>query len=78
MTYRLNPDIKMIVSPVILMIGAESQEYPNGAALAEIAFEKNYLITTVSACEGKVILTIEENTQINDTSWSKEEVSFFE
>lgn len=79
MTYKLNPDVRKIVSPVVLMIGSERREYPDGTALSEVSFEKSYMISSLSADGGSIVLTVEENPQINDTSWAKgKPVSFFD
>ena len=40
MTYRLDPEVRKIISPVVLLVDGESRAYPNGAALAELTFEK--------------------------------------
>lgn len=79
MTYKLNPEVKKIASPILLLIDGESKEYPNGAALSELTFEKDYLISTLAAKDGVIVMTLEENTQINDTAWANgKTVSFFD
>lgn len=79
MTYKLNPDVKKITSPVVLVVDGVQQEYPNGMALSEVSFEKQYLVSSLSAQDGKVVISIKENMQINDTSWANgKPVSFFD
>ena len=79
MTYKLNPDVKKITSPVVLVVDGVQQEYPNGMALSEVSFEKQYLVSSLSAQDGKVVISIKENMQINDTSWANgKPFSFFD
>lgn len=79
MTYRLNPEVKKIASPILLLVDGESKEYPNGTALSELTFEKAYLISALTAKDGMIVVTLEENTQINDTAWANgKAVSFFD
>lgn len=79
MTYKLNPEVKKITSPVVLMIDGEQQEYPDGLTLSEVYFQKQYFVSSLSAQDGKVVLSLKENTQINNITWAKgESVSFFD
>lgn len=79
MTYKLNPWVNLIVSPVVVRIGTQMQELPNGTAAAEMVFEKSVVITAVEACDGKVVLRVEKNRKVNDSEWSDgDEVSYFE
>ena len=39
MTYKLNPELKKIQSPLVLLIDGEKTEYENGNALTEQIFE---------------------------------------
>lgn len=79
MTYKLNPEVRKITSPVTLVIGGETRNYPNGEALTELTFDKRYRITSLSAQGGEVVLNLEENKQVNDTAWNNDKkVSFFD
>ena len=78
MTYKLNPELRKISSPIILQGAGANQEYPNGSALAEASFSKNYIVEDVSAKDDSVIVTVSENKQICPINWAGEEaVSFF-
>ena len=80
MTYKLNPEVRKIISPVALTFGdgADEQRFPNGEALANAEFDKNYCIEAVSARDDCVVLTVQENRAVNTMNWAGEEaVSFF-
>lgn len=82
MTYRLNPEVRKITSPIILSFsdGREDQQFQDGASLADAVFCRNYLLESLSARNGYVVLTVRENDQINATDWADGEVaerSFF-
>lgn len=77
MTYKLNPEVSKIKSPVLLRIkGVESSElYADGAELANATFEKNYVVRSLVARENVIVLTVEENRRINATNWIGEEMT---
>lgn len=82
MTYRLNPEVRKITSPIILSFGngREDRQFQDGASLADAVFGKNYLIESLSARDGSVILTVRENDQLNamsQTDGKAVERSFF-
>ena len=80
MTYKLNPEVKKITSPITIKFdGADDVlNFANGVALAEADFDKNYLIESVSAKDGSIEITIRENDMVNVVNWVGEEaVSFF-
>ena len=80
MTYKLNPEVKKITSPIkITFDGSDSVlNFANGAALADADFEKNYLIDSVSAKDNLIEITLRENDMVNVVNWVGEEaVSFF-
>lgn len=80
MTYKLNPEVKKIVSPITVRFDGVDDVlvFANGIALAEANFEKNYLIESVSARDGTIEITIRENDMVNALNWVGEEaVSFF-
>ena len=61
------------------MIDGVPREYPNGEAISEMSFDKDYLITSMAANDGRVVLKLEENTLINDVSWNDgKPASFFD
>lgn len=80
MTYKLNPEVKKITSPIIIKFDGSEEvlSYEDGAALAEADFEKNYLIDSVSAKDSSIEITLRENDKVNVVNWVGEEaVSFF-
>ena len=80
MTYKLNPEIAKIVSPVVLIIDGAEIICEDGAEAAEMTFEKYYVIETISARANAVFICLKENDRINEISWIGEEAvnaSFF-
>ena len=78
MTYKLNPELSKISCPIILRGAGDDQEYPNGTALTEQSFHKNYIVENISAKSDAVIITVTENRQTIPIGWVGEEVvSFF-
>ena len=75
MTYRLDPEVRKITSPVIVSFndGREDERYEDGAALADAVFCKNYLIESIAARNGSFVLTVRTNDQINAIDWIGEE-----
>lgn len=67
MTYKLDPEVRKITSPIILSFrdGREDERFQDGATLADAVFRRNYLIESLSAWNGYVVLTVRENDQIN-------------
>ena len=77
MTYKLNPIIEKIVSPVsIVLPGNEMREYRDGAEAAADTFKSNYQIKSISTDGGTVIIRLAEAVT-PDTTWIGEEQSFF-
>ena len=79
MTYKLNPEIGKISAPVTLIIDGRELEYDNGSVAVDTAvFDKWYLIDEVNVKNGRILIYLKENTQINNTNWcGEEQVSFF-
>lgn len=82
MTYRLDPEVRKITSPIILSFsdGREDERFQDGAALADAVFSRNYLIESLSAWNGSVVLTVRGNDQAAVMNWVGEEtveMSFF-
>lgn len=79
MTYKLNPEVSKIKSPVILRIeGGESSVdkiYADGAELANAIFEKNYVVRSLAAQGDVIVLTVSENLCVNNTNWIGEEMA---
>ena len=80
MTYKLNPGVRKIISPVTLIFsdGADEQRFSDGTALADALFQKNYCMEAISAKDDHIVLTVKENGAVNSMNWVGEEaVSFF-
>lgn len=77
-TYRINQSVGIIKSPVDVLIGEHCLHFENGKELASAAFDKNYLISSITAKADHIVIILEENKRVNDISWvGKEAVSFF-
>ena len=80
MTYKLNPDVKKITSPIKIKFDGSEEvlNFEDGAALAEADFEKNYLFDSVSAKDSSIEIILREKDMVNVVNWVGEEaVSFF-
>ena len=81
MTYKLNPALSKIQSPLLLLIDGEETEYRNGKALAEQVFEKNYLVDSISAKADRIVISLTENPNAtpNGDLWNHDpdSLSFF-
>ena len=76
MTYKLNPIIEKIVSPVSIVLPSEQREYRSGAEAAADTFSRNYQIESITAEGSVVIVSLVENEGVSST-WIGEEQSFF-
>ena len=84
MTYKLNPEVSKIKSPVILQIengeSSANKIYADGTELANTVFEKHYVVVSLVAQKSSILLTVRENRTVNNTNWIGEEMtecSFF-
>ena len=77
-TYKLNPDLKIITSPVVLCLPVGTQmQFANGKEAAESTFDTRYLLNTLHAEDCTVVITLKE-AKLLDINWTGEEaVSFF-
>ena len=78
MTYKLNPEIGKIESPVILCLpSGERRRYRNGMEVTEAVFDHKYLIESLRAVGDVVEVVLSEQDTVN-TSWiGEEQTSFF-
>ena len=78
MTYKLNPEIRKIISPVVLVFpDGNKQEYDNGEKITEDSFNRKFMVTEIRAVNEKIEVKLTEQEAPNMT-WSGEEaVSFF-
>lgn len=77
MTYKINPIIEKIHSPVVLRLPDETvREYESGTASSADTFDKNYQIKSFRAEGSTVIVDLIENNN-PAVNWTGEEQSFF-
>lgn len=77
MAYKLNPQLRLIKAPVILVIEGMERQYNSGEELTRLTFDKNYIIDSISARDGEVVVTLKENKRNFKIKWvGEEEVSF--
>lgn len=77
MTYTLNPQLRLIKAPVILVIDGVEKQYCNGEELTRLEFEKNYIIESIDVRDGSIVVTLKENDRSFNINWiGEEEVSF--
>lgn len=75
--YKLDHGLRKIISPIHIVQPFELR-FDDGRELADHGFEKNYLVKSIKAVGGEMEIVLEENKQVNDLDWTKEEaVSFF-
>ena len=77
-TYKLNTEVRKIKSRVILVFPDDTERtFDSGVAVADVVFDKRYVITEITAMASTVLLKLMEQS-INETSWIEEEaISFF-
>lgn len=62
---------------MILVVEGVEQSYGSGEKLTRLEFEKNYIIDSVRARDGSVVVTLKENDRQFNINWiGEEEVSF--
>ena len=77
MTYKLNPQLRLIKAPVILVVEGEEKRFSSGEELTRLDFQKYYLVDSISAIDGSVVVTLKENDRQFNINWiGEEEVSF--
>lgn len=77
MTYKLNPQLRLIKAPVILMVEGVERQYSSGEELTTLTFENYYVVESISARDDKVVVTLKENDRQFNINWiGEEEVSF--
>ena len=60
MTYKLNPELRLITSPVVLIFpGGARHEYSSGTAVAEKTFNERYRVTEIRAVESVIEIQLE-------------------
>ena len=60
MTYKLNPELRLITSPVTLIFpGGARHEYSSGTAVAEKTFNERYRVAEIRAAGDVVEIRLE-------------------
>jgi len=81
MTYKLNPALKIILSPLIVVFDGKETEYISEKALSEQVFGKNYLVDSITAKADRIVISLVENPNAtsNGDSWEhgSDLLSFF-
>jgi len=63
MTYKLNPELRLITSPVVLLFpGGARHSYTSGAAVAEKTFNERYRVAEIRAVESVIEIKLESMT----------------
>jgi len=78
LTYKLDVVLKKITSPVVLVIGDVTMEYPDGKTAYEQSYDKSYTISEICTKDNKVCVVLTERDRVNDITWcGEEQASFF-
>ena len=77
MKFKLDCDVKMIESPIILITDEQEQRFENGEALANQEFDKKYEIVSIKAVDGAIHAKVKEKSLLPTEDWTKKELSFF-
>ena len=77
MTFKLNPQLRLITAPVIIVIDGEERSYLDGESLTVLEFDQRYVIDSIGAQGNTVVVTLKINDRVNDISWIGEEAVSF-
>ncbi|MBR3245125.1 MAG: hypothetical protein IKF90_20940 [Parasporobacterium sp.] len=78
MTYKLNPAIAKVKSPVILVYPENRrEEYRSGEDAAEAVFEERYEIREIRAVHDKIEVRLNTLQSVNSSWCNEKEASFF-
>lgn len=75
--FKLNPQLRLITAPVILVIDGEERIYPDGESLTALEFDQRYVIDSIRAQGNAVVVTLKINDRVNEISWIGEEAVSF-
>ena len=77
MTYKINPEVSKIESPIVLVFpNGEKKSYHSGIDVAEAAFDRRYIISTLKAVDDKIEIDLLEPV-LAGSNWIGEEQTFF-
>ena len=77
MTYKLNPILECITSPVTLVIDGKETIYSNGEEVSNLTLNLSYIIESISARDNSVVVMLKENDQQFNQNWIGEEAVSF-
>lgn len=77
MKFKLDFDVEMIESPIILITDEQERRFENGEALANKKFDKKYEIVSIKAVDGTIHAKVKEKSLLPTEDWTKKELSFF-
>ena len=63
MTYKIDPSIEKIKSPVVLVIGEDRREFEDGAAACRSVFDRKWKVAEIAAIESKIEISLEESDE---------------
>lgn len=69
MTFKLNPQLRLIKTPVIIEVEGYEKSYGDGEELKRLKFEKNYIIESMMSGDGSVVVTLKEDNRKFDITW---------
>ncbi|MBQ8698221.1 MAG: hypothetical protein IJ521_04395 [Schwartzia sp.] len=77
MTYKMNPGIAKMKSPVIVLLPTgEEMRFATGEEAAAADFDKHYVIAEITAKGDKLLVEVEE-VGMPQMNWAGEEATFF-
>ena len=77
MTYKLEPWITRIVSPVeVVILDGTRKKYINGNVAAADIFDRHYVVEKIEALGGVIVLTLKE-VEVAESTWVGEEQQGF-
>ena len=77
MTFKLNPRLRLIKAPVILVVNGEERRYPDGESLTNLEFDKLYVVDSIDVRDGSLVVTLKFNDRVNNITWIGEEAVSF-
>ena len=78
MTYKIDPAVKRIQSPILLKTDETESGYENGEALAEASFPKRYEISAMTAEDSRIVIRLKERKESVPAELSGRTVSLFD
>ena len=77
MKYRIDQMVAKIAAPVLVLYDGKEQRFDNGTQAAAAEYDKNYLIDSINAGNGIIVVSLKENDMINNVNWFGEQKGSF-